>query len=290
MIAASPSRTSSPESLSSFSLSNFFSARVFVHHRGERRAESLLVGAALVGVDGVGEGMHRFVVGGVPLHRDLHLHRFALGLETDDRRVDRVLGVVEVLDVIDQTARVVEGALQRLPGLGDLGRAGDRLGGRPDLGQVRQVAGAPLVAQHDGQALVQERHLLQPAGHRLDVVLGGLEDPAVGPEGDRGAGSRAGAELVQRPGLGVGVGLLVSPAVAVDLHVEPGGQRVDHRDADAVQAAGDGVGVGVELAAGVQDRHDAPRRWAASPSGASRPGCRGRCRRPSPRRRPAASR
>src|SRR5690606_37636306 len=34
------------------------------------------------------------------------------------------------------------------------------------------------------------------------------------------------------------------------------GQRVDHRDADAVQAAGRLVDLGVELAAGVQRRHD----------------------------------
>ena len=67
---------------------------------------------------------------------------------------------------------------------------------------------------------------------------------------------RAGADFVQRGGLGVVVGLLVRLAVPVDLHVEPRGQRVDHRDADAVQAAGDRVGVGIELAAGVQDRHD----------------------------------
>ena len=66
------------------------------------------MGAAFMGVDGVGEGMHRFVVGGVPLHGDLHLHRFALRLESDDRRVDRVLVLVEVLDVVDEAAPVAE--------------------------------------------------------------------------------------------------------------------------------------------------------------------------------------
>ncbi len=38
----------------------------------------------------------------------------------------------------------------------------------------------------------------------------------------------------------------------VHLDVEPGGQRVDHRRADAVQAAGGDVGAAAELAAGVQ--------------------------------------
>jgi hypothetical protein len=34
------------------------------------------------------------------------------------------------------------------------------------------------------------------------------------------------------------------------------GQRVDHRNADAMQAAGCLVDLGIELAAGVQRRHD----------------------------------
>ena len=46
-------------------------------------------------------------------------------------------------------------------------------------------------------------------------------------------------------------------AVAADLDVELLRQRVDHRDADAVQAAGDLVAAAVaELAAGVQDGQD----------------------------------
>ena len=60
------------------------------------------------------------------------------------------------------------------------------------------------------------------------------------------------------------VGLRVDLAVAVDLEIEALGQRVDHRDADAVQAAGDLVAVVVELAAGVQDgQHDFRGRLAA---------------------------
>ena len=53
------------------------------------------------------------------------------------------------------------------------------------------------------------------------------------------------------------VGLPPDVAVPADLHVQPGRQRVDHRDADAVQAAGDRVGLAVELAARVQrGQHD----------------------------------
>ena len=55
--------------------------RVLVDHRRQRRAEALLVGAALVGVDGVGEGVHRLRIAGVPLHRDLDLMAGALAGE-----------------------------------------------------------------------------------------------------------------------------------------------------------------------------------------------------------------
>ena len=45
-------------------------------------------------------------------------------------------------------------------------------------------------------------------------------------------------------------------AAVVDLELDLGGQRVDHRDTHAVQTAGDGVGVGIEFAARVQLGHD----------------------------------
>ena len=60
------------------------------------------------------------------------------------------------------------------------------------------------------------------------------------------------------------VGLLVDLAVAPDLELERLRQRVDDRDADAVQTARDLVAVVVELAAGVQHgQHDFRRRLAA---------------------------
>ncbi len=80
----------------------------------------------------------------------------------------------------------------------------------------------------------------------------------VGPEGDRGAGLLRRLALHHR-GLGGAalVVLAVHEAVAADLDVEVLGERVDDRDADAVEAAGDLVAAAVaELAAGVQDGQD----------------------------------
>ena len=60
------------------------------------------------------------------------------------------------------------------------------------------------------------------------------------------------------------VGLLVDLLVAPDLELETLGQRVDDRDADAMQSARHLVAVVVELAAGVQHRqHDFGRRPTA---------------------------
>ena len=156
----------------------------------------------------------------------------AVGVEVDHRVVDRLLGRVEVLD------EVLEPALVEVDGLGR------------DL--------VALVAQRDRQSGVEERHLLQPPGEGLVGVDGRLEDRRVGPERDRRAGVGGRGALAQLTlGLAaVDERVVPDEPVPLDLDVEPGGQRVDDRDADAVQPAGDGVGLAVELAAGVQRRHD----------------------------------
>ena len=84
------------------------------------------------------------------------------------------------------------------------------------------------------------------------------EDLLVGHEADLGAASvldgAEGLELALRRAAAErhGVELLA----ARDLHLELFGQRVDDRDADAVQAAAGVVDLAVELAARVQRRHD----------------------------------
>ena len=150
----------------------------------ERRTEALLVGAALVGVDRVGEGVHRLGERGVPLHRDLEAHvrpgvARALGLEGDDRRVGLVLAAVEVLDVVDQASLVLEDPLQTDGRL--LDRVRRRLVDRGVDGAVLDSVGhlvgvLALVADDDLEALVQEGHLPNAAGDRLEVVGRRLED------------------------------------------------------------------------------------------------------------------
>ena len=121
-----------------------------------------------------------------------------------------------------------------------------------------------LVAELDAEALVEERHLLEPGAERLVVELDGLEDLGVRPERDRRAGRAVLLALGEgRDGHAVGEALAVDVALAADLDVELARERVDDRAADAVQAARDGVAAAAELAAGVQDgEHDLDGRLA----------------------------
>ena len=67
--------------------------------------------AALVGIDGISKSVNGLLIALVPLQCYFHLMIFALGIERNDSRVDRGLGLIEVLDVIGQAIRVVEGDL-----------------------------------------------------------------------------------------------------------------------------------------------------------------------------------
>ncbi len=201
-------------------------ARVLVQGCGQGRPEPGEVGAALLGVDvvGVGEdvlGEHGVLV----LHRDLDDVALDLALHVHRPRVDHVAVGVEVGHEGLDAALEVEGVL---------------------------VAGL-LVAQDDGDRLVEEGQLAQAVGDDLpgEAALG--EDLRVGPEAHQGALLLGAPVLLDRRlGHAPLVALAPQRAFLVDLDVEPLGERVDDRQADAVQAARHLVAAAAELAAGVQ--------------------------------------
>jgi hypothetical protein len=114
-----------------------------------------------------------------------------------------------------------------------------------------------LVDELDAHAGIQEGKLAQPLGQPVVRERRVGEDRAARLEADRRAPLRGGADDRERPlRLAHLVLLAVQLAVARDRHRQQAGQRVDDRDADAMQAARDLVRVVVEFSAGMQHGHD----------------------------------
>src|SRR5215207_937108 len=195
---------------------------------GQGGAEAGEMGPALVCVDVVGKAEDGLLIGAVPLHRDLDLALLGLSLEEGDLAVQRVLGLVQVPDEVRDAALVLE--LDLLPR-------------------------TALIDQLDLQTTGEEGGLAETLGERLEVELDLLaEDLHVGEEGDRRPAALHGPALLELgDGLAALIGLLPDAALSPDLQLELLGERVDYRDADAVQSARDLVSTAVaELAAGVQ--------------------------------------
>ena len=239
MIAVRPSLKSSPVIVRSLLLAGaavlayWFRVRVSA-------ARNRQVGAALDRVDVVAVRDDHLADRIVVLHGDLDFNgALVVAAREDDRRVQRRLGAVEVGDELAQPL------------------------GREELGVPGLVA--PLVGQADPHALVEEGQLAEPLLQRVVVEVDLGEDLGVGQEADLRAGGLGRPEGADRAlGLALLVLLLPDLAVAADLGLQPLREGVDDRDAHAVQAAGDLVGVVVELAAGVDlGQHDLQRALAA---------------------------
>ena len=133
------------------------------------------------------------------------------------------------------------------------------------------ISEAALVADDELEARDDERRLPGAADQALQLEPGVLgEDLPVRPEADPGAGPalgdplalagqaglrgerRAGPVAVEDAGHAALEGQALLRWRPVDVDVHPRRERVDHRQADAVQAAGGDVGPAAELAAGVQ--------------------------------------
>ena len=189
--------------------------------------------AALVRVDVVGEREHGLDVFRVPLHRDLDLALVVGPFEVDDVLVHGVFGLVDVTDEVANAALVEE----------LLGRA----------------AGA-LVGEDDPQPAGEERRLTEALHEGVRRQLELLEDLRVGHV--RNGRSRLALRNLSdhfqlRRRDAAREFLPVDLAIAAHFRPKPLRQRIDDRDADAVQAAGHLVSVTAELAAGVELRqHD----------------------------------
>ncbi len=182
----------------------------------------------------VGEAVDVFLETVVPLQSDFHADAVFFGGEIEDVRVDRVFVFVQVLDEGFDAAFVV----------------------------VVIALIVALVLKADRDAGVQERQLAQTLGENVVFEAGDVGKGFMArPEAHARAGQLGFADDRQRRlWHAVYVGLLMHFAFAADGQLQFFRKRVHHRHADAVQTAGNLIGVVVELTAGMQHGHDHFRR------------------------------
>ena len=175
---------------------------------GESGTEAFLVGSALDGVDGVGEGVDAGGVRSVPLHRNLQTHTLlgTVGLQGDDGGVDDVAGPREESDVVLKALLIEEVLVNR-------------------VAVLISVVGT-AVGEHDTQTFIKEGHFTETVRQGLVVENDGIEDLVGGLETHRGAFVIVGAErlkLLQRTvRLTEAEGLTPVVAVSSDLDDEVG--------------------------------------------------------------------
>src|SRR5207248_1429286 len=113
----------------------------------------------------------------------------------------------------------------------------------------------PLILEGDLESLVQECKLPQSLGKHVETKVERLEDLPIGFERDRRATALRFTCHLERSGrLAALVALLEHLAVLPNFQLEPFGERVDHRDPDAMEPARYGIGALLELATRMQDR------------------------------------
>ena len=186
--------------------------------------------AAINRVDVVGERVDNFVVAVVVLNRHFHAHRIIS---------DAFLGEVDRLCVQDGLALV------QMP---------DEFSDAAAIKEVmRFLRLAALIDDGDADAGIQKRFLAQALRQRVEVKFGCREDLCIRSERHlRATAARLAGLLQAALRHATNVFLFVGVAVAPDFDAQPLGQKVHHRHADAVQAAGYLVSIRVELAARIQ--------------------------------------
>ena len=190
------------------------------------------MGAAVALRDVVGEAEHGLVVAVVPPQRAIDHHPFALGPDHDRLRNECSLVAVEIFDERLDAALVAQ--------------------------LFALLDGVAVVGEHDPHTGIEEGELAQPVFQRREVELRHGEGGRRRQERHLGAALVVGGadhgERGDRLAVAELHGMLL--AVAPDGELQPGRQRVDDGDADAVQPAGHLVGVLVEFSAGMELRHD----------------------------------
>ena len=174
---------------------------VGVQGPGEGGPEPGQVRAALLGVDVVGERVHRVRVAIVPLQGDLRLDAVPVAPHVDRCGINGRLVLVEELDKRVDATLVLEAT----------------------------ALSGPLVLERDRDAGIEEGQLAEAMGQRIETVVDGFEHLGVRTERDLGPTALRGPGVLELTGrLTPSVALAIYVAVPPDLQIEPLRQGVDH--------------------------------------------------------------
>ncbi len=198
----------------------------------QRAAKARQMRAAVALRDVVGEAQHVLMIAVVPPQRGFDADAVQFGIDHDRGGHHRLLVAVEIFDEFLDAAVVMH-----------------------RLALLDRVA---HVGQHDIDAGIEERELAQAMLERGEIIFDVGKGLFRGQERHLGAALAVGVadRLQRRHRIAMRELDEMLLAVAPDPQLQLARQRVDHGDADAVQAAGNLVGVLVEFSAGMQLRHD----------------------------------
>ena len=198
----------------------------------QRAAKAGQMRAAVALRDVVGEAQHVLMIAVVPPQRRLDADAVHVGVDHDRGGHHRLLVAVEVFDEFLDAALV-----------------------HHLLALLDRVA---HVGEHDVDAGIEEREFAQAMLQRGEIIFDIGEGFGRGEERHLGAALALGVadDHQRRHRVAMGELDVMLLAVAPDPQLQLARQRVDHGDADAVQAAGNLVGILVEFSARMQLGHD----------------------------------
>ena len=206
---------------------------------GQRVAQALFVRAALRRRNGVAIGMHERIDLRRPCHGPFRPRLCRRGFPCG-RKTARCVTVRVVADFAVEE-------IEQPPGNFSVSSAGRfafdqrRIAFPADLDAAKQIGLGP-------------RHAIKLRGREMRVLA---ENLRVGIERHDGAAPVHRADVLQlADGLAALEAHLVAVAVARDVDFHPFRQRIHHRRADAMQAAGRVIDLAAELSAGMQRGHD----------------------------------
>ena len=223
---------------------------IFLHHTGQRSAETGYVRTTLDGIDIIDIGVYVLIEIGVVDHRYLYRRTVFVGIEVDHLADERRTGTVDVTHELGKALLRVEGLLLALG----------------HFGAILQFAlyHDALVLQYDLDSCVQECELTHTIREDLPVINGLRKDRIIRPELHESTSlallpvTRSlllRDHMYRRQRFAFRIILTVDLSVTINLHVHLRRECVHTAHTHTVETTGHLIAVFIELTTGVEHGH-----------------------------------